>query len=135
MVQIKILSGVFGWNHDGKYDLVHPGTCIEVDEALARRLVEQKGVAEYAAPAVPDAPELPDGVTGVPEYRVDMTAKELRAIGETCGLTFPERMTKAEMVAALDAHIEANTVDGADLDDGQPDAEDAPTFDAAEAVQ
>ncbi len=71
------------------------------------------------------ADELPDGVIGIPEYSVDMKAAELREIGAMCGLTFPANMKKADMVAALDAHIEANMVDD----------EDAPVFDAAEAVQ
>jgi hypothetical protein len=57
-----------------------------------------------------------------------MKAAELREIGALCGLTFKVGMTKAEMVAALDKHIEENTVV-----DETPD-EDAPTFDAAEAV-
>jgi hypothetical protein len=39
-------------------------------------------------------------------------------------------MSKAEMVAALDKHIEENTVEGDDLE-GDPAFE----FDAAEAVQ
>ena len=68
-------------------------------------------------------------MVGIPEYSVDMKADELREIGKLCGLTFKVGMTKAEMVEALDAHIEANTV----LEDEDED-EDAPDFDAAGAV-
>lgn len=87
-----------------------------------------------------DAPigfdELPEDVVGIPEYSVESSAKELREIGKLCGLTFPATMSKADMVDALDKHIEENTVDGVDIDEdgeGVPD-EDAPTFDAADAV-
>lgn len=76
-----------------------------------------------------ELPELPDGVIGIPEYNEDMKASELREIGAMCGLTFKVGMSKKDMVAALDAHIEANMVDDED-EDGEP----APEFDAAEAV-
>lgn len=76
-----------------------------------------------------DGDELPDGVIGIPEYNEGMKPSELREIGAMCGLTFKVGMTKKEMVAALDAHIEANMVDDED-EDGEP----APEFDAAEAV-
>lgn len=86
-----------------------------------------------------ELPELPEGVTAIPEYSVDMKATELREIGKLCGLTFKVGMTKEEMVAALDAHIEANMVEDEDFDeDGEgvaDDGEPAPAFDAAEAVQ
>ena len=127
MALIKIKAGVFFWQ-DNTIRAGDPA--IEVDEATARRLVEEKGVAEYVTPPSAE-PELPEGVVGVPVYSVDMRADELREIGELCGLTFKKGMSKAEMVAALDKHIEENTVDGFDMDD----AEDAPAFDAAEAVQ
>lgn len=87
-----------------------------------------------------DAPigfdELPEDVVGIPEYSVESSAKELREIGKLCGLIFPATMSKADMVDALDKHIEENTVDGVDIDEdgeGVPD-EEAPTFDAADAV-
>lgn len=84
----------------------------------------------------PEMPDLPDGVTGIPEYSMENTGAELRAIGELCGLTFGPRMTKAEMIAALDKHIEENTVEGYDADpEEEASAEDdAPTFDPADAV-
>lgn len=81
-------------------------------------------------------PELPEDVIPIPEYSAENTAAELREIGKLCGLTFKSGMTKAEMVAALDAHIEANMVDGVEItdDDAEDDGEPAPTFDASEAV-
>lgn len=80
---------------------------------------------------------LPEDVTGIPEYSVDNTVAELREIGKLCGLTFKVGMTKAEMVAALDAHIEEHTEDEEPEetdDDAEEDGEPAPTFDATEAV-
>ena len=78
-----------------------------------------------------EIPELPDGVTAIPEYSVDMKPAELREIGKLCGLTFKVGMSKQEMVDALDKFFEENLVDDADT----IDPEDAPTFDAAEAVE
>lgn len=85
-----------------------------------------------------DADELPEGVTGIPEYNVEMKATQLREIGAMCGLTFPVGMKKADMVAALDKYIEEHTVEGVEIDaNGEIavyDEEPAPTFDASEAV-
>lgn len=147
MRKIRIISGVFGWKHGSAYDLVKAGDApIEVEDKVACRLVEQK-VAKYVeAPAEESGlPDLPDGVYPVPQFSIDSTVAELREIAKQCGVTFKVGMTKEDMVAALDAHIEANLVDGVDVDEpdteeepeteGEPDAEDAPTFDAAEAVQ
>lgn len=132
MVTIRITKGVFPWNNG----FVRAGDLpIEVDEALTRRLVEEKGVAEYVTPSPvdeTDAPDLPDGVTGIPEYSVKNTKAELQEIAALCGLTFDSEMTKAEMVSALDAHIEANMVEGVEVTES---GELAPKFDAAEAVQ
>lgn len=67
-----------------------------------------------------DIPELPEGVTAIPEYGVEMKASELREIGKMCGLTFKVGMKKEEMVAALDKHIEENMVDGVEInEDGE----------------
>lgn len=82
-------------------------------------------------------PELPEGVIGIPEYSTKNTKAELNLIALQCGITLDASMTKAEMVAALDAHIEANMVDGVDVEyeaDAEDDGEPAPAFDASEAV-
>lgn len=82
-----------------------------------------------------DLDELPEGVIGIPEYSVEMKASELREIGKLCGLSFKVGMSKQEMVDALDKHIEENMVDDEEFIDADTiDPEDAPTFDAAEAV-
>ena len=113
MTSIKITKGVFPWNNG----FVRAGDPpIEVDENLARRLVEQKGVAEYGTSSPVPAEETE------PIYHSGMTAKELRDIGEAHGLSFKQGMSKADMVSKLDELF------------AEPE-EDAPTFDAAEAVQ
>jgi hypothetical protein len=123
MAMIKITKGVFLW----KNGIVRAGDPpIEVDDAQARRLVEQKGVAEYVTsfsdihPDVERAAAEPAGKA----YHIGMTAKELREIGAEYGLTFKQGISKAEMVEEMDALFES-----------LKPAEDAPTFDAAEAVQ
>lgn len=133
MVKIKITAGIFYWQNN----IVRAGDpAIEVDEATARRLVEEKGVAEYVTPSADTntgeerTAEEPDGKA----YHIGMTAKELREIGASYGLTFKQGMSKAQMVEKMDSLFAdlapAETEQGA-----EPDAEDAPTFDAAEAVQ
>lgn len=150
---IRIISGVYG----GKNGVKRPGDKpFSLSPAEEARLVARKVAAYVEEPAavlnndapdmIPDMappaepvgesiddgtpigfdeqPELPDGVIAIPEYSVDMKATELREIGKLCGLTFKVGMTKEDMVAALDAHIAANMVED----------DDAPTFDAAEAV-
>ena len=79
-----------------------------------------------------DDEDLPVGVIEIPEYSVENTAEQLREIGNLCGLEFKPNMKKQDMVDALDAHIAANMVDGAEIDE---DGELAPVFDASEAVQ
>lgn len=126
MASVKITKGVFLWNNG----LVRAGDPpIEVDEAQARRLVEQKGVAEYVTPnpVHPDVERAAAAEPGGKAYHIGMTAKELREIGAEYGLTFKQGISKAEMVEQMDAIFESlRPVE---------DTEDAPTFDAAEAVQ
>lgn len=140
MIQMK--AGTFGLSVNGyvKAMTKESGPFVASEEQEARLV--KLGLAVYVDKAPEqddDLPELHDGVTGIPEYSTENTAAELREIGKLCGLTFKAGMTKAEMVAALDAHIEENTVEGVEVDeDGEiivPDDEDAPSFDASQAVQ
>ena len=119
---IKIISGTYGHLIDGR---VRPKTAgsepFSLTPAEEARLVE-RGIAVYVneAPAEADASIDFDSI---PEYSTRNTVKELQAIGEQFGITFEEGMTKAQMVEILDQYM------------AESDAEDAPTFDAAEAVQ
>ena len=118
---IKIICGTYGHLIDGR---VRPKNAASGPFSLTpeqeARLVS-RGVAVYVneAPAEADASTTPDSI---PEYSTRNTVKELQAIGEQFGITFEEGMTKAQMVELLDQY---------QADDG----EDAPTFDATEAVQ
>lgn len=147
---IQIVCGVYGHHINGR---VVPkdrnAEPFELTPEQEARLVKQ-GIAVYVGPSIepdvepeqepdgdaPELPELPDGVTGIPAYNVDMKATELREIGAMCGLTFKVGMSKVEMVAALDKHIEEHTVEDPEIEDDpeqEPDG-DAPTFNAADAV-
>ena len=150
---IEIICGVYG----GKNGMKRPGDKpFSLSPAEEARLVARKVARYVELPQMPETedehtyddadgtpigfdetppelPDLPNGVIGIPEYSVDMKATELREIGKLCGLTFKVGMSKQEMVDALDAHIEANMADDEEYIDTDP--EDAPTFDAAEAVE
>ena len=148
---IKIIRGVYGHyvtDQNGKSRVVardKHSDPFELTPEQEARLVSQ-GVARYvdnaetgAAPIgfdeqPPEPNELPEGVVGIPEYSEDMTVKELRDIGKLCGLTFKVGMTKKKMVDALDAEIEGNMVDYDEVVNGKANGEDAPSFDATEAV-
>lgn len=117
-------SGPFCTSEENEKRLVERGYAVYVDSV--------EGADDSAPSGFDELPELPEGVTAIPEYNEDMKQSELREIGAMCGLTFKVGMTKKEMVAALDAHIEANMVEGEDFDE---DDEEAPEFDASEAVQ
>jgi len=123
---IQIISGTYGHLIGGR---VRPKTAasgpFSLTPAEEARLVE-RGIAVYVneAPVEVDASigfdDIPDSI---PEYSTRNTVKELQAIGEQLGITFEEGMTKAQMVEILDQHM------------AESDTEDAPVFDAAEAVQ
>ena len=72
-----------------------------------------------------DTADDPDEDEGDTPAFEEMTAKELREIGVSYGLTFKANASKVSMIEAIRAKI-------ADLDG---DVEDAPAFDASEAVQ
>ena len=113
---IKIISGTYGHLIGGR---VRPKTAdsepFSLTPAEEARLVD-RGIAVYVN-QVPEQPE-----DSIPEYSTRNTVKELQAIGEQFGITFEEGMTKAQMVEILNQH-------------NAEEDEDAPTFDATEAVQ
>lgn len=133
---IKIIKGIYGYV-DEKTGVVSPKTekdePFELSEEKEERLVKL-GVAVYVNGG---RTALPEGVEEVPEYSVDMKADELRAIAKQyMGLTFKPGTTKAEMVAAMDKHIEEHTVEDVTVGNGEDaDGEPLPSFDAAEAVE
>lgn len=150
---IQMIAGVYGRKMpDGTVKAMDKNSGpFNVSPEREARLVALK-LAEYVqddgdmapigfdeTPPVEDdgEPELPEGVVGIPEYSIQNTKAELQKIGELCGIALDGRMTKPEMVAALDAHIAANMADDVEDDDEdtvEDDGEPAPVFDASEAV-
>ena len=62
------------------------------------------------------AAQLPEGVEAVPEYSVEDSKEKLLEIAAQLGVEVKKNASKAQIVAALDAVIEANTVDGETAD-------------------
>lgn len=132
---IKIISGVYGYLD--KNGCVKPKTEKDGPFSLTKeqeaRLVGL-GVAEYVGkPSVDNADDDIDRAAAEPSLE-EMTAKELREVGKQYGLTFKVGMSKAEMVDALKAEWPQDAEDETD-EEADDDGEDAPSFDATEAVQ
>ena len=127
---IKIVRGVYGFlDKDGivrpKTEADAPFELLPEQEARLVRL----GVAEYvgAQPSTEEEQVVDDEpVVEVPlsEY----TVKELRELGKEYGLTFKVGASKADMVKAIEQAE-------ADLNISDEEIENAPVFDASEAVQ
>lgn len=62
------------------------------------------------------AAQLPESVEAVPEYSVEDSKEKLLEIAAQLGVEVKKNAGKAQIVAALDAEIEANTVDGETAD-------------------
>lgn len=137
MRSIKIINGVYGYRPaDSKFiEPKHAGDPpFEVEDTQAEHLVAIK-VAVYADPesvvkevatGTEDDGKKTPGVNMVstengsqgketppetPKYNIDMKAAELREILESCQLPFKVGMSKADMVAALDAYFEDEVED------------------------
>ena len=121
---IQIVRGVYGYlDKDG---IVRPKT--EADEPFELSPEQEArlvgiGVAQYVGKVKSAPVEEPQEVHSL----ADLSAKELREMAKDYGLTFKVGMSKAEMVAAIEAA--ESELDAAD------DSEPAPVFDASEAVQ
>lgn len=141
---IKIIKGVYGHLVNG---IVKPKTSadepFELTEEQEARLVNL-GVAIYVNGG---RTALPEDVQEI-DWNINMKATELREIAKGMGLTFPVGTTKADMVAAMDKFVENlpdengedsfAEVDPIGFDEQPPEdfaGEDAPVFDAAEAVE
>jgi hypothetical protein len=136
---IQIIRGVYGYlDGDGivrpKTEDDGPFTLMPDQEERLVRL----GVAQYVG-FVNQTPEPADLEEAVGSIELDeeleeerplseYSVKELREVGKDYGLTFKVGATKADMIRAIE---EAE----AELEAEDADDEDAPTFDAAEAVQ
>lgn len=151
MKKVRIICGTYGHQPEGSkiVKAVVRGETVDLPDDKAERLVKL-GVAEYVnEPAtaqngeyVPDGTpigfdEMPPEDFGEVESEDEaetmeeiidlatLSAKELRTIGTEYGLTFKANAKKTDMIEAITA-AQAQLAN---------DAEDAPTFDAAEAVE
>jgi|GEM_PF-2287598 len=146
-MKVRIINGVYGYRTAGSRFIktVRAGDPpIDVSADKAAELVAKK-IAAYVTED--DAETFVSGVaTGLNgTYSVDMKADELKRLLSECGITFKVGMTKAAMVAALDAYAaasddtsddeETNESDGAatdedddTMDDDYDDGDDTETL-------
>lgn len=110
MALIHIKSGAYGYRPDGRHliTVTRRSGPVEVSDDEAARLVGL-GIADY----VTDTKEPREDEE--PEYNTNMKAAELQAIMSANGVEYKNGMTKADMVAALDACF-----DGADDSGDEP---------------
>lgn len=131
MKVIKIINGTYGHRPAGSRAIEPKQACdapFEIEDDKAERLVSL-GIAAYVGEPVATIgiteKEDAKGVATAneahndseeaktrPDYSVEMKAAELRELLEDCGLTYKVGMTKADMVAALDAYFDEAVEDG-----------------------
>lgn len=129
---IQMIAGVYGLpvkQENGNIKIVGMGPKsgpFSIDPEREAELVAKK-IARYVEQPVEETTTDPIGFDETPPEKSleDMTGKELREVGAEYGLSFKGNAKKVDMIAAIRTAME--TVE-------QP-VEDAPTFDAAEAVQ
>ena len=111
-----------GTGDNGNDEQQGTGAPIGFDETPPEDMTDESSDTDEESSDAADEPDEDEGETPVFE---EMTAKELREIGVSYGLTFKANASKVSMIEALRAKI-------AELDG---DMEDAPAYDASEAVQ
>lgn len=119
-VALTAADGPLTFSEELEARLVSEGVAKYVEDKPARKEPTNKVTVKEVATAVGEANEqgasnnTPDNEAGsigsenaqsIPEYSVDMKAAELREIMEDCGLQYKVGMSKADMVAALDAYF------------------------------
>lgn len=90
----------------------------DTDKGVATAVGEENG--QDASDNLPDdesGSKDPENARGIPEYSTDMKVTELREIMDDCQLQYKVGMSKADMVAALDAYFEDEDED----EDAPPD--------------
>lgn len=141
MKNVRIVTGIYGYRPEGAKFItpVRAGDVVEVSDQEADRLVSinvavyagEDATERSAVPAAPPSEGAFDGMAGVdtlaveegaeaeernlPYYSVSMKVDQLRALLAQFGIPCRVGMSKADMVAALDALFSA---DGAPPDLG-----------------
>lgn len=137
---IKIIQGTYGYLDENgvvkpKTEKDRPFSLTKEQEARLVRL----GVAEYVngSTDVPEQEPDQDPETGHldPEQLGELTNAQLKEMAEQMGIDTKKLTTKAKLIEAITAVevIPGPAEDG--VEDPEDDGEQAPTFDAAEAVQ
>lgn len=142
MAKIKIKRGFYGLHTSVGVKVKGPSDgAFDVDDNEAKRLVD-RGIAQYVGDtpvatveehaneeyasdnstetkAVAESEYDGDVETDIlPEYGINSTVAELRAIAKDAGISFKVGTTKSEMVAALDEHF--GVMDAPDLSAESP---------------
>jgi hypothetical protein len=135
MRTIKIISGVFGY-HKPNSRAVTPkkksDPPFEVEDKLAARLVSS-GIAEYVGAVI--EPALDPGGDGEkeppakPVYSIEQTAKELKALLDELGISYPSNITKEKLVEMLDEYYTEDIGD----DENENDSE-KPNLDSTDDI-
>lgn len=139
---IKIIKGTYGYMTEN--GTVKPKTekdgPFELTKEQEARLVGL-GVAEYVQEPQVDPGQDDIGETGHldPEQLGELTNAQLKELAEKMGIDTKKLTTKAKLIEAITAVdvIPGPAEDGEEEteDDAEDDGEQAPTFDATEAVQ
>lgn len=127
MKTIQIIKGTFGYLREGAVSVVlkdNRSGPFEVSDAVAYRLV-RSGIAEIA-----------EDEDFVAAYDETMTKKQLVDVGKGLGVELSDKMSKADMLEALDAAAAGNDEkpedDSEDTEDLESDGEAPPAINPAE---
>lgn len=135
-VALTAADGPLTFSEELEARLVSEGVAKYVEDKPAHREPTKKDADKGVATATGEAngqstnDNPPDNNTSsnstenaqeIPEYSTDMKAAELREIMEDCNLQYRVGMSKADMVAALDAYFEAEDEEEDDDEDTPPD--------------
>ena len=122
-----MIRGVFGLPVNGIVKAMDKHSePFSTTKELEKKLVDKK-FAVYVEGVEPSTAPEGDALEG-------MNAKELRAYGKELGLTFRVGMTKEDMISTIRETL-AGGEEEAPEGDALEDDDDAPQFDALEAVQ
>ena len=116
---VKMINGTFGYREKTENGYAMPIICktvndppFEVDKDVAADLIANNAAVIVESDLEPAGEPEPESA----EYSPDMTANQLKAVMNAHGLTVKPRMSKPDMIAALDEYF-SESDDGEDLPD------------------